>query len=859
MKFYTNVRQHGNNILYIGYDNDVRIQEKIQFAPTLFMEEQKPELAQYKSYTGTPVKQVPFDSIKDAKEFLKQYKDVDNCQMYGTDKFAYEYIARNFPEKEIKYSTSLIRKFFLDIEVFSGNGFPDPYLAEEIVTSITIYDSKTEKFHVWTMKPYNKDSMRLDDPIADLRKDLIHHGFTKESDMLYDFVQFWENNYPDIVTGWYSRNFDIPYLINRIKKIYGEKVVNSLSPWGIIQEKRSNIKRFGIIQDDIQYEMLGIAELDLLDLYKKYSGSNEESYKLGYIAQKNLGITKVDFEGSLHELFVEDYQTYVDYNIQDSNLLVQLDKQKRFLDLIIEVSYIGKVATYNDSLGTVKYWEVFAYNHLIKKKQVTEIKSISVNKDTQFTGAYVKDPIVGMHLWVVGVDLESLYPKLIQQVNIGPETLVPLEDYTPELLELLSEITIDKLVNREVDLSLLKKYNYSLSGNAKLYRRDKVSFLSEMVSGVFDNRKATKKNMIVAQKAYELTKDPKQKELSERLHTKQLALKILINACYGALGNGFFQYFDIANAEAVTCTGQVVIKSIRNRLNAYLNKVLKTENVDFIIAMDTDSAYLALDQLVKAVFKDTNPTKEQVVDFLDNFAKEKLEPILKKECSDIYEYLNSIENCMYMKREAIAEKAVWTGKKRYFMSVWDSEGVRYDEPDIKMTGVQAISSSTPGLCRDALESCLGLILTKDQEALQKFISNFKKEFTAAPIEKIAFPRGISDIEKYTDQKGNARKGAGAHIRGAINYNMLLKQHEMTKTHELVTNGSKIKYVYLRGPNIIQDNVVAFTDKLPKQFGLNKYIDYELQFEKSFLVPIRAITDLIGWSTEEKNSLESLLG
>lgn len=858
MKFYTNVKQYGNDILYIGYDNGIRIKEKVPFNPILFMEDPDGGTeSEYHSYTGKAVKQIPFDSIKEAKDFLKQYKGVENCQMYGTDKFAYEYIARNFPEKEIKYSTALIRKFFLDIEVFSGNGFPDPYLAEEKVTSITLHDSKTDQFHTWTCKQYNKDASYLNDPISHLRNQIVHHAFNNEADMLYDFLQFWEKNYPDIVTGWYSRNFDIPYLINRIRKIFGEKIANSLSPWGLIQEKKSNIKRFGIIQDDIQYEMVGIAELDLLDLYKKYSGSNEETYKLGYIGQKNLGITKIEFDGSLHELYEEDYQRYVDYNIQDVNIIVQLDKKRRFLDLIIEVSYIGKVSSYNDSLGTVKYWEVFAYNHLLKKKQVTEIKSISVSKDNQFAGAYVKDPIIGIHNWVVGVDLESLYPRLIQQVNIGPETLIDQETLPQELRELISQITVDKLVTRELDLSLLKKYNYSLSGNAQLYRRDKVSFLSEMVGGVFDNRKGTKKNMIVAQKEYELTKETKQKELSERLHTKQLALKILINACYGACGNGFFQYFSIANAEAVTLTGQVVIKSIRNRLNDYLNKVLKTEGVDRIIAMDTDSAYLALGDVVKAVFKDTNPDYQTVINFLDNFAKEKLEPILKKECADIYNYLNNIQNYMYMKREAISEKAVWTGKKRYFMSVWDSEGVRYDKPEVKMTGVQAISSSTPGLCRDALEECLGLILLKDESALQKFIVNFKKEFIGAPIEKIAFPRGISDIEKYTDPSGNAKKGASAHIRGAINYNLLLKQHDMSKTNELIINGSKIKWVYLRSPNIIQDNVVAFVDKMPKQFALNRYIDYELQFEKSFLVPIRAITDLIGWSTEEKNSLESL--
>ena len=856
MKFYTNVKQHGNNILYIGYDNGVRVKEKIPFAPTLFMPDETGQPTEFVSYTGVPVKQIPFDSIKDAKEYIKMYKDVHGTTIYGTDKFAYEYIARNFPERDIKYSTAVIRTFFFDIEVFSGNGFPDPYAATEKITCMSIYDSKTEKYYVWSTKPYDPTKTYKDDPIAHLRGKIVFKYFASEADMLFDMIQFWEKNCPDVVTGWYSRNFDIPYLINRVRKLFGEKVCNALSPWGIIQEKRSNIKRFGVIQDDIQYEMVGISELDLLDLYKKYSGSNEETHKLGYIGQKNLGITKVEFEGSLAELWEQDPQKYVDYNIQDVNIVVQLDKKKRFLDLIIEVSYAGKVATYNDSLGTVKYWEVFVYNHLLRKKQVTEIKSISLEKDEKFEGAYVKPVLAGMHKGVMSFDFASLYPSLIRQVNIGPETLVDKATLPAELRDMLAEVTVEKLIKKEIDLSLLKKYNYSLSGNAQLYRRDKKSFLSEMVGEIFDRRKQYKKQMIVAERAYEETKDLAQKELAEMLHIKQLAMKILINAAYGACGNGFFQYFSIANAEAVTLTGQVMVQNIRDVLNNYLNKLLKT-NVDRIIAMDTDSAYITLGDVVNAVFKGKTPTTEEVVNFLDAFSKDRLEPLIKQECAAMCDYLNNFENFMDMKRESIADRAIWTGKKRYFMSVRDSEGVRYKQPEISVTGMQSVSSGTPGVCREALEKCFKIILLEDEAALQKFIKNFRSEFKGSPIEKIAKPSGISDIEKYTDIDGRAKKGAQAHIRAGINYNMLIRQHGMTKTNELIKNDFKIKWIWLKEPNIIQENAVAFIDKLPKQFNLHKYIDYDLQFERTFLDALTPITELIGWHIEETNSLESL--
>ena len=855
MKFYTNVKQSGKDILYIGYENGVRVKERIQFSPTLYtaVESENPE---FKSYTGIPVRQIQFDNIKDAKDHIKLY-DGSGIQMYGTDRFACEYVARNFPERDIKYLMALIRVFFIDIEVYSGNGFPDPYEANEIITAVTIYDTKTGKFHVWTIKPYDKDKTYPGDPIAHLRENIILHQFTDEGHMLYDLLQFWGKNHPDIVTGWNSRYFDMVYIINRIRKLYGEKVCDTLSPWGIIQDRHSNVTRFGVTHKELSYDMAGIAELDLLDLYKKYSGNKEESYKLGYIGEKNLGISKIEFDGPLHELYEKDYQKYVDYNIQDVNLVVQIEKKKKLLDLIVEVSYAGKVPSYNDSLGTTKYWEIFIYNHLLRKNQVTDIKDISVEKADKFAGAYVKDPLVGLHKWVISFDFASLYPSLIRQVNIGPETLVDQSQITAELKHLLAEVSVDKLVTKQLDLSILKKYNFSLSGNGQLYYRDRQSFLAEMVGDIFNRRKLYKKQMLEAERKYEQTHDDADKTLAEMFGIKQQALKILINAVYGACGSEYFQYYSIANAEAVTLTGQIMVQTIRDKLNNYLNTVLKTNNIDRIIAMDTDSAYVDLSDIVEAVFKDKEMDTDTIINFIDKFANERLTPMINKECKDMCEYLNNYDNFMDMKRESIAEKAIWTGKKRYFMSVRDSEGVRYAKPEISVTGLQSVSSSTPKICREAIEECLEIILTKDEETIQKFISKFKDEFYNSPVEKVAKPTGVGDVVGYTDPKGNPMDGTPANIRSAINYNTLLTKHNMTKTHEAVKNDSQIKWVYLKMPNPLHNNVIGFPDKLPKNFGLDKYIDYDTQFDKTFLSPIKAITDLIGWNTKEVNSLESL--
>lgn len=854
IKFPVNVKQYGDNILYIGYENGQRVQKKIPFKPTLYTTDQD-GTSNIKCYDGTPVQPINFDSIKEAKDFIKTYGQVDNMRLFGMDKFACEYIAKNF-RGEIEYQSDVIRKFSLDMEVYSGNGFPDPIEAKEKITAITIGDSKTGNFYVWGCKDYDPTKTYTDDPIAHLRKNIVWKKFVNEADMLYDFIEFWSNNYPDIVTGWHIRYFDIPYIINRIKLLLGDAIVKKLSPWGIVQSKVSNIKRLGQTQEETIYEFYGIAELDYLDLYKKYAAGTEENYKLGHIAKINLGISKLDYEGSLHDLFTNDYQRYVDYNIQDSNIVMMLEKKKKLIDLILEVSYIGHVPTYNDSLGTVKYWEILIYNHLLEKNQVTEIKSLARDKDTQYEGAYVKEPIVGLHKWIVSYDLTSLYPSIIRQVNIGPETLVDDSDIPEELLPILGSLSVDKLISKTVDLNLLKKHNLSLSGNGKLYSKDRKSFLSELMEKIFNKRKQYKKQMIEAEKKYEETKDPYYSDLAGVLHIKQLALKILINAAYGACGNGYFQYFSVANAEAVTVTGKVVIQLIKERLNTYLNSILKTKNTDRIAAMDTDSAYVIFDDIVKAVLGE-NPTKEKVVDFLDKLSKEKIEPFIKKTYAELFDYMNNMENHMDMKRESIADSAVWTGKKRYFMNVWDSEGVRYKTPQLSITGIEAVKSSTPAICRGALEEAMKIILSTDKSKLIKFVKDFEEEFRRGAPEDIAFPRGISELNKFIDSAGNYIKGTPIHVRGSCNYNKLLRQHGLEKSKDLIMDKDKIRFIYLKKPNIIQDDVIAFHDKLPKQFGIEKYINYDLQFEKAFLSPLHIITELIGWQTKEVHNLESL--
>lgn len=849
--FYCHVRQYGDNLLYIGYDeNGTRIQTKIPFSPTLYLKS-KNDTSKTACYDGTLLDPVNFSSINDAKEFIKSYKDVQDFTIYGNDKFACEYIAKTFP-KEISYDTSIMRIFATDIEVFSGNGFPDPYEAKEQITAITNWDSKTDKFITWGLKDYDPSKSEV---IHKYKMKHEYRQFSNEIDMLNDFLNYWTNNYPDIVTGWNSRGFDIPYIINRIIKLLGEAAAKRLSPWNIIREKTSNIKRMGGYESQIQYEIYGIAELDYMDLYKKYSTHNSESFKLDFIAHTELGESKLKYDGSLEELYNNDHQKYIDYNIHDVNIIKMLEAKIRFLDLLIEVAYAGKVATFNDALGTVKYWEILVYNHLYQKNQFPEIKDISPSKDEQYTGAFVKEPKVGKHKWVVSFDLASLYPSVIRQVNIGPETLVAVNDLPTELKEFLGEVRQQRLVNKTIDTSILKQYNLSLSGNAKLYRKDRQSFFSELMEQFFNKRKEYKKLALKYKDEYQKTKDPEIKKLAGIYDIKQHALKILINSAYGAIGNPYFQYYSTDNAQAVTVTGQVVIQWAELRVNQYLNTLLKTKDVDYALYIDTDSLYLNFDPIVTAMGL---TDQLQIINFLDKLSNEKINPFLTKIFDELFELLNSYTNNMVMVRDVISDVAVWTGKKRYFMNVHDSEGVRYNPPQMKIMGIEVVKSSTPNVCRDKLRKALLTVLTGKETDLQKFIEQFKNEFYSLKAEQIAFPRGVSEIEKYT-ANNEPIKGTPIHVRGSIVYNGLLKKHELTKTREAIRDGTKVKFIYLKEPNITKGNTIAFTDELPSQFGLEKFIDYDLQFEKSFLAPLKDILDLIGWSIEEEFNLDNIFG
>jgi hypothetical protein len=291
-------------------------------------------------------------------------------------------------------------------------------------------------------------------------------------------------------------------------------------------------------------------------------------------------------------------------------------------------------------------------------------------------------------------------------------------------------------------------------------------------------------------------------------------------------------------------------------MNAYLNKLLKTDGEDYVIASDTDSIYLNLGPLVQTIYKGREEAPEKVVGFLDKICKVELEPYIESCYQELATYVNAYDQKMKMKRENIADKGIWTAKKRYMLNVWDSEGVRYETPKMKIMGLETARSSTPSYFRDKLFKAFQIILTKDNDTLINFINQVKTDTKKQDIVDISFPRSLNNLHKYKGSSTLYAEKTPIQVRGAILYNHLIKTKKLNSKYPFIQEGEKIKFVYLKVPNPIQENVISYFQTLPTEFNLEKYIDYNMQFTKSFLEPLNSVLNSIGWVSEKRGTLEA---
>jgi len=826
MNFYKSVIEHKGKLLVRGIHEGKDFKEKLEFGPTLYALTQ--EETEYKNLQGQYLKPITFKSIDAARRFRRDVV-TQNSPIYGLERYHYQYIGKEYPE-DIKWDKDYIKIFTLDIETSCENGFPDVENPIEELLCITVKNQSNKQIITWGTGDYKTD-----------RSDVTYIKCKNENQLLFEFMKFWIKNYPDVITGWNTKFFDLPYLMNRIKMIAGDKVANKMSPWGLIKSEEIVVRG----RPQTVYTVYGITNLDYLDLYKWFVPQRQESYKLDFIGELELGRGKDDMPyDTFKDWYTKDFQSFVDYNIQDVEIVDGLEDKLGLIDLSLTVAYESKV-NYGDIFSQVRVWDTLIANHLMKKNICVPPREEHL-KETKYEGAYVKEPQLGQHKWVVSFDINSLYPHIIIQYNISPEKIIGVKS---------SGVSVNKMLTQATPLTHLKTEGACITPNGALFKTDGQGFLPEMMETMYNERVIYKKRMLKAKKEYEKTKDPKLVREISRCHNIQWARKIALNSAYGAVGNQYFRYYDVRQASAITTAGQFIIRFIESKVNEYLNKILKThDKLDYIVASDTDSIYVTLDKLVEKTCEGKD--NEQICNFLNKVVDSRIEPFLEKCFDELADYTNAFKNCMVMKREVIANKGIWVAKKRYMLNVLDEEGVRLSDPKLKIMGIEAVKSSTPQVCRGKIKEAIKIIMGKEQSDLHKFIAEFKKEFFEMSAEQISFPRSCNNLRKYRHSNDVFIKGTPIHVKGALIYNHQLKQFNLGRKYPFIQEGDKIKFLKLIEANPFKFDVISYITKLPTEFKLQEYIDYETQFEKTFLDPMRFILQAIGWEHEQKASLEA---
>ena len=830
MEFYTNVTKYGNKLLVRGVKNGNPYKTRLDFSPTLYIKSNKE--TEWRTLFDEPVSEVKFADINEAREFLEKYKEVDSFNIYGNANYAHQYISDNYSD-DIRWDVEKIKTYSIDIEVGAEYGFPSVSAASEEVLLITLQNNFTKEITTFGSRPFIGE------------ENVNYILCSNESHLLKEFVIFWNNVSPDIITGWNVNFFDRPYLVRRIEKVLGNSLAKKLSPWEVVNERKIHVKG----NEEICYDIFGVSILDYIDLYRKYTYTTQESYKLDHIAFVELGENKlVNPEDNFHDFYTNHWDKFVRYNIHDTKLVDRLEDKMKLIELIITMAYNAKI-NYEDVFSQVRMWDNLIYNNLRQKKIVIPEKTRST-KTEAFEGAFVKEPILGLHKWVVSFDLNSLYPHLIMQYNMSPETITDQK---------IHGATVEKLLNKDVDTSFAHRQDLTATANGICYRKDIRGFMPELMEQMYNNRSKFKKQMLKIEQEYQNDKSKTHllKEIS-RLQNLQMAMKIALNSAYGAIGNQYFRYFDVRIAEGITTSGQLSIRWMANEFNRYMNNVLKpTEDKDYVIAIDTDSIYLSLEELVERTC--AGKTDDQKIKYMDRICEDIFQPFIDTTYTNLAKYMNAYSQKMQMKREVLADTAIWVAKKRYILNVHNSEGVQYAQPKLKVSGLEMVKSSTPQVIRTKMKDVLKVILAGNEKNLQKYIVEFLNDFKKLSVEQIAFPRGMNGLKDYGSSTTIYNKGTPIHVRGALFFNHLLKQHKLEKKYSPIRDGDKIKFVYLKTPNTIQENIIAFAGELPAEFNLHKYIDYDFMFEKVFLDQLETLIQPIGWSIEEKSNLEEFFG
>lgn len=837
---YTCVNTIGNSVYARARRNDgtpVYVEQK--YLPTYYLPVAQAHAAQatHVGYEGQPLIPHMCTSIWEAKDFTKTSK----VPVYGDIQFEYMMLADVYGNKDVPYDPDVLYIWDIDIEVDSENAFAKPEDPFAEVTAITV--------HWWHMGKSGT--------VVYGRKDYTPKGnelylkFDTEEALLLTFLDHFRSagDYPDIVTGWNVSFYDIPYLLARMKLLFTEEVWIRLSPFQNIAERTVTLNG----RDSIAIDLKGIAVLDYYELYRKFTYAQRENYRLDTIAHYELKKRKVSFKEykNLRTLYRLNHQLFIEYNVQDVLLVKELDDKLKLIDLVCALGYTAK-SNFVDCFRQVRLWDIMIYHKLRAEGKQIPPRKDGNRKDSQYAGAFVKETVPGFYKWVVSFDVASMYPHIIREWNLSPETKL-LDKVTGLMVKDVSDRNTPSpaMMAMSVDTTPIKQKDVCLACNGVLTNRHQEGFLPNMLKTLYDERNRFKKLMKQAKTAAENEPDAAKKAALKKqqaaYNNAQQVRKVNLNSAYGAMGSEYFRFFDVDLAEAVTVTGQFIIQRVAQDINDYLNKILKT-NKDYIIASDTDSVYVDMEDIAKLAPEGTPTAK--MVDLLNDFGEKKIMPIINKCFENIASYLNVAVPCLSMVRDVIADKAVWTAKKHYIMNVYDSEGTRYKEPELKMMGIETIKSSTPEVVRDMMTKSLKILMTGTQEQLWEHIAESEQKFRSAGFEDIAFPRSANNLAKYAGRD----KGVPIHVRAVLTFNDALQRTGLAHMYEPVREGEKIKFAYLREPNPFFSHVIGATHGCPPEWDIEKWLDYETQFDKTFREPLNAILTCAGWTLEQEASL-----
>lgn len=865
MKSFLSVCLASKNEVFHRYiENGIRHEELVPFRPFIGVESPNSDCGVSSLY-DVPLQIKQFEDIATYRSWKRENERM--VPIHGDIKIETMFTASRYPDRpKVQWDSMHIDN--IDIEVYSKGAFMPPDDAHDPISAICIQDIITKTYTVFGWKHYKNT-----------REDVEYIHCDDEIDMLRAFLAWWVDRRTDIITGWNTEGYDVPYIVNRVKKKLGATAVKKLSPVGKLKSKTFR-DDFG--QERTVFELVGIANYDFMKLYEKFNREPREGNSLEVIARAELGKGKLDYKSgenrTLRELFENDFQQYIDYNILDTTLVGELEERLNFIHLGIMMTYMAR-GSFIDVFGTVGIWDAYAYNELIARKKLCPPRRI--NAKEKFLGGWVEDPRRGLHGATMVKDLASSYPNNIIAHNMSPECLLDVSTLPLELRQLselfkptlcpitdtwfISEHSFDMDWMHEHVQPLLKKYDVCMTAYGEFFRRDKVGFIPEVVEKIFDERKTVKK---------EMNKHPEGSPKWASLDAEQFALKTLMNSLFGACTNEWFRYFDIRMGASITSAGQVCVKGP--------SKMLKDRYDIENLYTDTDSIFLNLQPFVEKRHGQKKLSFAELNDFCMMMDEKILHPCITDFFDQMGDNYNLVKReAISMDFEALADSWLAVKKKRYAMRIINDEGeelfsretgelgkyksfwkedrgeFKAGKIKLKIRGLSLIQSTTPEYAKDKLRKVVEIIFDiQDRDGVIKHFEGWKEGFKQLPFEEASMPRGVNTFNKFVINP----KGAGAHVRAGMKHNQLLDKYGISDRYRKIEEGDKIRFAYLKQPNYIGYDVIAMGDRYPKEFEDKCEIDWDIQWDKVFTTQLESIFETIGWSidTEEKVSIEDFM-